>query len=115
MAAAPRNAETFVGFVLTNAFITGVAWSAVAAVIYRRLKVGSAGTVDGILNSLSNSAVVPVVLLVGRVQPVYGAAGMLVAEAALGIASVLLYATAASIWRGSGDNVEPRRRALWSA
>ena len=99
MAAAPHTPFFFAAFVLGNAVLTGVAWGAVAAVIYDCLGRTGAATVASVLSSLCNLPVAVVTVLIGWVQTRHGSSAMLLTEAGLGAASVAVYGLVLWFWR----------------
>ncbi|UAJ09601.1 MFS transporter [Glacieibacterium megasporae] len=99
MAFGPRTPAAFFVFALANNLLLGVAYAAVAAVIYVGLKGSSGGTMGSLLGSLCNVPVVATTLLLGAVSVPYGANGMMLTEAALGVGSALLYGMMAWLWR----------------
>lgn len=99
MAVGPHTSFAFGAFVLANAFLLGVAWAAVAAVIYEQLDGRAAATVGAVLASFCNLPVVVVTAVVAGVAERHGSTAMLLTEAALGVASALAYALLAWLWR----------------
>lgn len=99
MAFGPHTPAAFTVFVVLNAVLVGAAWSSVTAVIFGELGPRAAATVAAVCSSVSNAPVVAVVALLGALQPKHGSTGMLLTEAALGVASVVVYVAVALIWR----------------
>ena len=91
MAIAPHTPLAFAGFLIANGFILGVALGAMHAVIFQCLGTGSAATVNGALNSLSNLPLLAVTFWMGRVEGQLGVSAMLLTEAGLGLAAVTIY------------------------
>jgi len=89
----------FAAMVLINAFLLGVGFSSVAAVIYECLGASAAATVASLMSSLSNVPVVAMVAVVGWVQTRHGSTAMLLTEAGIGVVSVGAYAALAYAWR----------------
>lgn len=99
MALGPRTPVAFVGFALANNLLMGVAYAAVAAVVYVGLKGVSGGTLGSLLGSLSNVPLVATTALLGAVSGAYGANGMMWTEAALGLVAAAVYGGLAWWWR----------------
>jgi len=96
---APHSAAGFAAIVLVNSAFTGLAYGAVVAVIFERLRGVGAATVGGVLGALSNVPVVLVTMIIGAVQTRAGSTAMLLTEAALGVVSVALYGLLIVVWR----------------
>jgi hypothetical protein len=99
MALGPRSPAAFVFFTLLGNALLGVAWAAVAAIIFVALRGRGGGTIGALLGSLCNLPVVAVTFLLGVAQPRYGSTGMMTIEAMLGIGSAIGYGLVASLWR----------------
>lgn len=99
MALGPRSPAAFVTFTVLNNFLLGIAWAAVAAIVYAALRRAGGGTIGALLGSLCNVPVVLVTFILGAAQARYGTSGMMMIEAGLGIASALAYALIAWTWR----------------
>jgi MFS family permease len=99
MALGPRTPGAFVVFTLLNNVLLGVAYAAVAAVIFIGLKTMGGGTIGALLGSLCNVPLVAVTFLLGAAEAEYGATGMMTIEAGLGIVSALGYGAMAWLWR----------------
>ena len=102
MAFGPHTPVFFAVFVVLNAVLLGLSWAAVAAVAFEQLGAKAAATVAAVLSSISNLPVVVMVAIVGGVQPRHGSSGMLLTEAAFGLASVVVYITIAWLWKPGG-------------
>lgn len=112
MALGPHTPTTFTFFVILNALLQGAAWSSVSAVIFGELGPRAAATVAAVGSSVSNLPVVAVVALLGAIQPKHGSSGMLLTEAALGLASAVVYVAAALAWKPqAGLDVAPAAAA----
>jgi len=107
MAWGPHTPGGFAAFVILNAFLVGLGWSSVTAVIYEQLGVRAAATAAGVLSSISNLPVVGMVALLGAIQPRHGSSGMLLTEAAFGVASVAFYLAVAAVWRAPARAMSP--------
>lgn len=68
MALAPHSPAMFLGFVLFNNLLLGVAWAGVSAVQYEVLKPAGAATVGAVMASLTNLPVVVTVMFIGAVH-----------------------------------------------
>ena len=99
MALGPHTPTGFTVFVVLNAVLQGVAWSSVTAVIFGELGPRAAATVAAVGSSVSNLPVVVMVALLGAIQPKHGSTGMLLTEAAFGLASVVVYVAVAFVWK----------------
>jgi len=98
MVLAPRTPEAFVGIALLNNGLLGMAWAAVAAVIFVSLGSHGGGTIGALLGSLCNVPVVLVTFLLGVSEAHYGVDGMMVIEASLGAVSALAYGLVDRWW-----------------
>lgn len=101
MAFGPHTPLWFAIFAILNAVLLGLSWAAVAAVAFEQLGARAAATVAAVLSSISNLPVVIMVAIVGAVQVKHGSTGMLLVEAAFGVASVIVYILIATVWKGS--------------
>ena len=99
MALAPHTPVMFMGFVLLNNVLLGVAWGALTAVTLEVLKPAGAATVGAVLASVSNLPVVVGIMFIGAVQIRHGSATMLLVEAGLAVLSVITYSLLAVLWR----------------
>jgi putative MFS transporter len=99
MAWGPHTPAWFSIFVVLNAFLLGLSWAAVAAVVYEQLGARAAATVAAVLSSISNLPVVIMLAVVGAAQTRHGSSGMLLVEAACGVVSMLAYALVAWAWK----------------
>lgn len=99
MAFGPHTPAGFTVFVVLNAMLQGAAWSSVTAVIFGELGPRAAATVAAVGGSVSNLPVVVMVALLGAIQPKHGSTGMLLTEAAFGLASVVVYVIVALLWK----------------
>ncbi len=102
MALAPRTPEAFAFFVVLSAFLQGVGYAAVNAVILDRLGAVAPATVNSFLGSLTNVPVVIGGALIGQVQTHYGSTTMLLTEAGVAIVVLTAYSAAAWLWKPEG-------------
>jgi MFS family permease len=109
MALAPHTPWMFAALGLLNCALTGLAYGSVTAVIYDRLGVVGAATVGGVLGSLCNLPLIVVTMLIGAVQVRHGSSAMLLVEAGLGAASVVIYALIVAAWRPRAEAPAPER------
>jgi MFS family permease len=91
MVLAPKTPEAFVGLALLNNGLLGMAWAAVAAVIFVSLGSKGGGTIGALLGSLCNVPVVLVTFVLGVSEAHDGVEGMMMIEVCLGAISALTY------------------------
>ncbi len=99
MALGPRTPEAFAVFVLLTAFLLGVGFAAVNAVILESLGPKAPATINSLMGSLANVPVVIGGILVGAVQTRHGSTAMLLSEAAVAVVALGLYTALAIVWR----------------
>ena len=99
MAFGPRTPDAFVAFTLLNNVLLGVAYAAVAGVVYVALKSVSGGTIGALLGSLCNVPLVTMTVLLGNAAAHYGSTGMMAIEATLGVGASVFYGLIAILWR----------------
>jgi len=99
MAVAPHTPVWFAVMVLLNAFVLGVGFAAVQAVIYECLGQVGAATINATLGSVVNIPVVAMTVIVGQVQAAHGSNAMLLVEAVAGFVSIAGYAALAWLWK----------------
>jgi MFS family permease len=99
MAVCPHTPAFFAAMTLLNALLTGLAYGGVTAVVFERLGPVGAATVGGALSSLANLPLVVVTMLLGSTQAHHGSDAMLLVEAALGVASVIVFGILAWVLR----------------
>ncbi len=102
MALAPRTPEAFAFFVVFSAFLQGIGFAAVNAVILDVLGPKAPATVNSVLGSLANVPVVIGGALIGLVQTRYGSTTMLLTEAGVAIVVLTAYSAAAWLWKPEG-------------
>ncbi len=91
MAIAPRTPEMFVVFTCTYAFVTGFCYAAFTAVTLETIGKGAAATKYNLLACLSNMPITYMTLIEGHAHKRWGSGGMLLTEAALGVAAIVLF------------------------
>lgn len=91
MAAAPRTQNMYIGFVMLYAFITGLTYAGFSAVVLEAIGLGAAATKYSLFASLSNAPIAYMTLVNGWAHTQWGAGGMLLTEAAFGVAGVLVF------------------------
>ena len=99
MAFAPHTPTVFVVFLLLLAFLQGVGYAAVNAVILECLGVVAPATVSAVMGSVVNIPVVIGGALIGLVQTRYGSTWMLLAEAIVAVVVLAPYSVWAWLWR----------------
>jgi len=102
LALAPHTQGWFVGMVLINAFMLGVGYAGISAVIFDCLGLIGAATISAVLSSVCNVPVVVMVMIVGRVQTAHGSTAMLLTEAGAAVVSIAGYAALAWLWKPGG-------------
>ncbi len=99
MALAPHTPGWFAGMALVNAFVLGIGFAGISAVIYECLGEIGAATVNATLGSVCNIPVVVMTMIVGQVQAAHGSGAMLMTEAVAGFVSIAGYAVLAYLWK----------------
>jgi len=99
MIVAPHTPAWFAIMVLANAFVLGIGFAGIQAVIYECLGDVGAATINAVLGSVCNIPVVAMTVIVGRVQTAHGSNAMLLAEALAGFISIAGYAALAWFWK----------------
>lgn len=94
MALSPATVTMYVVWSLVYALGVGLAYAAFTAVALNAMGIGSGATKYNIFASLSNFPIWWLGLLLGWVAEVHGSAALLLAEAALGVAGVGVFAAA---------------------
>jgi len=100
MALGPRTPLAFLAFASLYNLVVGMAYGGYAALTLEAIGHGAAGTKFNLIASISNMPILWVTLADGWAQSRWGSGGMLLAEAALGVAAVALYAVVAFVSRG---------------
>jgi predicted MFS family arabinose efflux permease len=92
MAAAPRTETLFVVFTTLYAFITGLTYAGFSAFVLEAMGLGAAATKYSAFASLSNTPIAYMTSLDGWAHARWGAGGMLLTEAAMGAAGLVVFA-----------------------
>lgn len=100
MAAAPRTSGQFVLWLMLYAFALGLSYAAYSAVVLEAIGRTSGATKFSLLAALANMPLAYVTLIDGWAQERWGATGMLLADAATGVAGVLVFVWVAAMTRG---------------
>jgi MFS transporter, PAT family, beta-lactamase induction signal transducer AmpG len=99
MAVAPRTEPTYIVFTTVYWFITGLTYAGFSAVVLEAIGLGAAATKYNVFASLSNMPIAYMTLVDGWAHTRWGAGGMLHTEAAMGVASVLVFVAVAAMVR----------------
>ncbi len=99
MAAAPRTPQIFAVFTLAYAFSNGAMYAGFAAAMLESIGPVCAATKVPLLTCFTNVPILVMTLVDGRAQTRLGSGGMLVTEAVVGLAAVLLFLLFAA-WMG---------------
>jgi MFS transporter, PAT family, beta-lactamase induction signal transducer AmpG len=91
-AAAPHTPAAFVVFTLVSAFTLGTTWGALSSVTYACIGYDGAATKAALLGSFANIPLAACVPFVGWAQSRFGSNVMLLTEAGLAAASLIVYA-----------------------
>jgi hypothetical protein len=91
MAFGPRTPMAFLVFACLYNFVVGFCYGAYSAVTLEAIGQGAAATKFNLISSISNVPILVVTLVDGWAETKFGAAGMLLTEAALGVGAVALY------------------------
>ena len=97
MAMAPRTEPMYIGFVATYWFIAGLTYAAFSAVVLEAMGRGAAATKYNLFASLSNMPIAYMTLMDGWAHTRWGTSAMLQAEAAMGVAGVIVFTTAGAL------------------
>lgn len=92
MALAPHNAAMFTLFVCLYNFANGLAYAGFAAVVLEAIGTGAAATKFSLLVCLSNIPILYMTKLEGAVQAGHGSTALLLAEAGIAVAAILVFA-----------------------
>ena len=101
MALAPRTEPMYVTFTLAYAFIQGLTYAGFTAVTLEAIGLGAAATKYNLYASLSNMPIAYMTLIDGAAHARWGATGLLIADAAIGVAGIGVFALTAMAlsWR----------------
>ena len=95
MALAPRSETMYTAFTLIYAFINGLAYAGFSAVALEAIGLGAAATKYNLFASLSNIPIGYMTAVDGWAAARWGPGGMLHAEAAIGLAALLVFTAVA--------------------
>ena len=98
MAFGPRSEGAYVGYTSVYAFITGLTYAGFTAYVLEAMGMGAAATKYSLFASLSNFPIVYVTAIDGHAHTRWGSRGMLLAEAATGMAGLVLFV---AVWSAS--------------
>ena len=91
MAMAPRTESAYVVFTTLYALITGLTYAGFTAFVLEAMGLGAAATKYNVFASLSNTPIYYMTRIDGWAHTRWGPAGMLHAEAAFGLAGLLVF------------------------
>jgi MFS family permease len=91
MAFAPRTEAMYIVFTLIYAFIQGLTYAAFTAVVLETIGLGAAATKYNVFASLSNMPIAYMTVVNGWAHSRWGATGMLLTEAAIGIVGIVVF------------------------
>lgn len=97
MAVAPRTESVFVVFTLLYWFTAGLTYAAFSAVTLEAIGLGAAATKYNVYASLSNIPLTYMTVVEGWAHGRWGAEGFLLLEAAVAVASLAVFAAAATL------------------
>ncbi len=97
MAVAPRTEAMYIVFTLAYSFIQGLTYAAFTAVVLEAIGLGAAATKYNVYASLSNMPIAYMTLVGGWAHTRGGATGLLVVEAAIGVAGIVVFVVAVAI------------------
>jgi hypothetical protein len=97
MAIAPRTEAMYVVFTLMYAFIQGLTYAGFTAVVLETIGLGAAATKYNLYASLSNMPIAYMTLVDGWAHTRWGAAGLLGAEAAIGVVGIIVFVAVAMV------------------
>ncbi len=99
MAFTPFVPSTYVFFTLAYAFVTGLSYAAFTGFVLDAIGKGAAATKYNGFASISNAPIAYMGLILAEVFKQYAARGMLIAEAAFGVAGIVVLAVIAAALR----------------
>ena len=91
MAISPRTEAVYIAYVMLYAFISGLTYAAFSAVVLEAIGHGAAATKYNVFASLSNMPIAYMTLVEGWSHTRWGASTMLWAEAAIGMAAIVVF------------------------
>jgi len=110
MAWAPRTESMYVAFTLLYAFIQGLSYAGFSAVALEAMGLGAAATKYTLFASLSNMPIMFMTMIDGAAHTLWGAGGMLYAEAVIGVAGIAVF-IAVTAATASAAATDPRLAA----
>ena len=111
MAFGPRTPMAFLVFACLYNFVVGFCYGAYSAVTLEAIGHGAAATKFNLISSISNVPILVVTLVDGWAETKFGATGMLLTEAGIGVAGVAVYGLVAVATRGMSRGALFRNRA----
>jgi PAT family beta-lactamase induction signal transducer AmpG len=99
MAVSPHTETMFVAYTSLYAFILGFCYAAFGAVVLETIGAGAVATKYNLLAGISNCPIAYLTIVDGWAQTRWGSGGMLLAEAACGVAAVVFFALLAALMR----------------
>ena len=99
MAAAPRSPAMFVVFTLAYALVNGFMYAAYSAVMLEAIGTGAAATKSPLFGSITNMPLALMTFVDGAAQTKWGSGGMLLTEAIVGIAAMVVFVVFAALTR----------------
>jgi MFS transporter, PAT family, beta-lactamase induction signal transducer AmpG len=97
MALAPRSESMYIAFTMVYAFITGLTYAGFSAVVFEAIGLGAAATKYTLFASLSNLPIGYMTFVDGWADTHWGSGGMLHAEAAICLTSLLAFIIVATL------------------
>ena len=91
MAFAPHSESMYIVFTTVYAFITGLTYAGFTAFVLEAMGMGAAATKYSLFASLSNFPIAYMTTIDGRAHTRWGASGMLITEAAVGMLGLVLF------------------------
>ena len=99
MAFAPATVTTYIGFNVAYAFTTGLCYAAFSSFVLEAIGTGHAATKYNGFASLSNTPIWYMGLLLAWTETRWGPKGMLLSDAALAVAGILVFVAVAALVR----------------
>jgi len=91
MAIAPRTESMYIVFTMLYAFITGLTYGGFSAFVLEAMGLGAAATKSNLFASLSNMPIAYLTWVDGWAHDCWGARGMLLIEAAMGLDGLVIF------------------------
>jgi MFS family permease len=96
MAYCPRSSVQFIGWTSVYAFVIGLCYAGYSAVVLEAVGRTAAATKFSLLSGLSNMPISLMTLIDGAANERWGTRGLLLAEAVIGVAAILVFAVVAA-------------------